>query len=45
MEYGCKNQLDHLNDLHCRVARMIFRAGDEISNFDVLKLVTGNLLT
>ena len=35
---GCKNQLDHLNDLHCRVARMIFRAGDKISNFDVLKL-------
>ena len=35
---GCKNQLDHLNDLHCRVATMIFRAGDKISNFDVLKL-------
>ena len=37
-ENRCKNQLDHLNDLHCRVVRMIFRAGDKISNSDVLKL-------
>ena len=35
---GCKNQLDHLNDLHCKVARMIFRTGDQMSNADVLKL-------
>ena len=35
---GCKNQLDHLNDLHCKVARMIFRTGDQMSNSDVLNL-------
>ena len=26
---GSKSQLDHLNDLHCEVARMNFKTGDQ----------------
>ena len=35
---GCKSQLDRLNDLHCKAAKIIFKTDDQMSNSDVLEL-------